>query len=59
MLPLQMAEAARMNESPKTIWRARKPDSQISNHAHFAEYWIPRHNKEVNNRSTITQAERK
>ena len=55
----QIAQDARISELPTTIRRAKKPDSQISNHAHFAEYWISRHNEEVNGRSTITQAERK
>src|SRR5581483_5916895 len=29
------------------VGRARKPDSQISRHAYFAEYWMPRRKEEV------------
>jgi hypothetical protein len=55
------ANCPRRQESEllSTIRRARKPDSQISKHADFAEYWISRYNEEANGRSTITQAERK
>jgi hypothetical protein len=44
---LQIAQDARTRKRISIVGRAKKPDSQISRPAYFAEYWMPRQNEEV------------